>query len=57
MQIKLHWHEPIELGSSGTLRQTFKNFDFKTIPNVAGIYIFYRQTLQIMTPTSIPDIL
>ena len=22
MQIKLHWHEPIELGSSGTLRQT-----------------------------------
>ena len=29
MQIKLHWHEPIELGSSGTLRQTFKNFDFK----------------------------
>ena len=33
MQIKLHWHEPIELGSSGTLRQTFKNFDFKTIPN------------------------
>ena len=40
MQIKLHWHEPIELGSSGTLRQTFKNFDFKTIPNVAGIYIF-----------------
>ena len=44
MQIKLHWHEPIELGSSGTLRQTFKNFDFKTIPDVAGIYIFYRQT-------------
>ena len=44
MQIKLHWHEPIELGSSGTLCQTFKNFDFKTIPNVAGIYIFYRQT-------------
>lgn len=43
MQIKLNWHEPIELGSSQKLRETFRNFDFSSIPEVAGIYIFYRK--------------
>ncbi|WGE87656.1 GIY-YIG nuclease family protein [Actinobacillus equuli subsp. haemolyticus] len=44
MQIKLEWYEPIVLGSSGTLRERLKSFDFSDIPEVVGIYIFYRQT-------------
>ena len=41
MQIKLHWHEPIETWFLWNTSSNFlKNFDFKTIPDVAGIYIF-----------------
>ena len=44
MQIKLHWYEPIELGSSAALIERFSEFNFAEIPEVSGIYIFYRQT-------------
>lgn len=43
MKIELNWFEPIELGSSSTLRENIKNFDLKEIPDVSGIYIFYRE--------------
>ncbi len=43
MKIELNWFEPIELGSSGTLRENIKNFDLKELPEIAGIYIFYRE--------------
>lgn len=44
MKIKLNWYKPIELGSSSVLRDRLKNFNFSDIPEIAGIYIFYRQT-------------
>lgn len=43
MKIELNWFEPIELGSSSSLRETIKNFDLKEIPEIAGVYIFYRE--------------
>jgi len=43
MKIELNWFEPIELGSSSTLRENIKNFDLKDIPEIAGVYIFYRE--------------
>ncbi|MGC6408894.1 GIY-YIG nuclease family protein [Bisgaard Taxon 45] len=43
MKIQLNWYQPIELGSSSTLRNTLKDFDFTEIPEVAGIYMFYRE--------------
>ncbi|MFC3902806.1 DNA polymerase-3 subunit epsilon [Acinetobacter marinus] len=43
MKITLSWHEPIELGSSSTLREKIKNFNLKDIPEISGIYIFYRE--------------
>ena len=43
MQIKLHWHEPIELGSSNTLKVTLDTFDFSILPKIPALYIFYRQ--------------
>ena len=39
----LDWHEPIELGSSSNLRENIKNFDLNEIPNISGLYIFYRE--------------
>lgn len=43
MKIELNWFEPIELGSSGTLRANIKNFDLKELPEIAGVYLFYRE--------------
>lgn len=43
MKIELNWLEPIELGSSSTLRENIKNLDLKCIPDIAGVYIFYRE--------------
>ena len=43
MKIELNWMEPIELGSSSTLRENIKNLDLKCIPDIAGVYIFYRE--------------
>ena len=43
MKIELNWLEPIELGSSSTLRENIKNLDLKPIPDIAGIYVFYRE--------------
>lgn len=42
MKVQLNWHVPVELGSSNTLRGTMKNFDMKELPEITGIYIFYR---------------
>lgn len=44
MQITLDWQEAIELGTSTTLRDNIKNFDLKQIPQITGIYLFYRET-------------
>ena len=41
MKIELNWLEPIELGSSSTLRENIKNLDLKCIPDIAGVYIFF----------------
>jgi hypothetical protein len=43
MQIELDWYEPIELGSSSTLKENVKNFDFSLLPEISGVYIFYRE--------------
>lgn len=43
MKIELNWLEPIELGSSSNLRENIKNLDLKSIPDIAGVYIFYRE--------------
>lgn len=43
MKIEVNWLEPIELGSSSTLRENIKNLDLKSIPDIAGVYIFYRE--------------
>lgn len=43
MQIKLHWYEPIELGSSGMLKDTLNSFDLSTLPKIPALYIFYRE--------------
>lgn len=40
MKIELNWLEPIELGSSSNLRENIKNLDLKSIPDIAGVYIF-----------------
>ena len=43
MKIELNWLEPIELGNSASLRENIKNFDFNEVPEIAGVYIFYRE--------------
>ncbi|MEO9279593.1 GIY-YIG nuclease family protein [Acinetobacter sp. WA-87] len=43
MKIELDWYEPIELGSSSTLKDNVKNFDFSLLPEISGVYIFYRE--------------
>ena len=43
MNVELDWHEPIELGSSSTLKENVKNFDLSLIPEISGVYIFYRE--------------
>ena len=43
MNVELDWHEPIELGSSNALKDNLKNFDFSFIPEISGVYIFYRE--------------
>lgn len=43
MNVELDWHEPIELGSSSALKDNLKNFDFSFIPEISGVYIFYRE--------------
>lgn len=43
MQINLEWYEPISLGSSKNLSDKFQNFDLSLIPEIAGVYIFYRE--------------
>ncbi|MDQ9027578.1 GIY-YIG nuclease family protein [Acinetobacter nosocomialis] len=43
MKIELDWYEPIELGSSSTLKENVKNFDFSLLPEISGVYIFYRE--------------
>ena len=52
MKIELNWFEPIELGSSSTLRENTRNsnFDFSQIPEIAGVYIFYRQYNDVQEP-------
>lgn len=41
--VELNWYEPMELGSSSTLKENVKNFDFLLLPEIAGVYIFYRE--------------
>lgn len=43
MKIELNWFESIALGSSSTLRENIKNFDLNEIPEISGVYIFYRE--------------
>lgn len=43
MNITLDWHEPIILGSSSTLLKNLKVFDFSILPEIAGVYIFFRE--------------
>lgn len=43
MKVELDWYEPMELGSSSTLKENVKNFDFSLLPEIAGVYIFYRE--------------
>ncbi|MHA3083475.1 GIY-YIG nuclease family protein [Acinetobacter sp. ANC 5383] len=43
MNVELDWHEPIELGSSSALKDNLKHFDFSFIPEISGVYIFYRE--------------
>lgn len=43
MKVELDWYEPMELGSSRTLKENVKNFDFSLLPEIAGVYIFYRE--------------
>lgn len=43
MNVELDWHEPIELGSSSTLKENVKNFDLSLLPEISGVYIFYRE--------------
>ena len=43
MKIKLTWHEAIELGTSSSLRENINNFDFSNIPEISGVYVFYRE--------------
>ena len=43
MNVELDWYEPIELGSSSTLKETVKNFDLSLLPEISGVYIFYRE--------------
>ncbi|MDN5622263.1 MAG: GIY-YIG nuclease family protein [Acinetobacter sp.] len=43
MNVELDWYEPIELGSSSTLKENVKNFDLSLLPEISGIYIFYRE--------------
>ena len=43
MNVELDWYEPIELGSSSTLKENVKNFDLSLIPEISGVYIFYRE--------------
>lgn len=52
MKIELNWLDPIELGSSNTLRENTKNgnFDFSLIPEISGVYIFYREFNQSQEP-------
>ena len=52
MKIELNLFDPIELGSSSTLRENTKNgnFDFSLIPEISGVYIFYREFNQTQEP-------
>lgn len=43
MLVELDWYEPIELGSSSTLKENVKNFDLSLLPEISGVYIFYRE--------------
>ena len=43
MNVELDWYEPIELGSSSTLKENVKNFDLSLLPEISGVYIFYRE--------------
>ena len=43
MKVELDWYEPIELGSSSTLKEKVKNFDVSLLPEISGVYIFYRE--------------
>lgn len=43
MNVELNWYEPIELGSSSTLKENVKNFDVSLLPEISGVYIFYRE--------------
>lgn len=43
MKVELDWYEPMELGSSSTLKENVKNFDFSLLPEISGVYIFYRE--------------
>lgn len=43
MNVELDWHESIELGSSSTLKENVKNFDLSLLPEISGVYIFYRE--------------
>lgn len=43
MQITLNWYEPIALGSSKNLLENFQKFNLSLIPEISGVYIFYRE--------------
>lgn len=43
MNVELDWYDPIELGSSSTLKENVKNFDLSLLPEISGVYIFYRE--------------
>lgn len=52
MKIELNWFEPIELGSSNTIKENTRKdcFDFIQIPEISGVYIFYREYNQQQEP-------
>ena len=43
MNLELDLYYPIELGSSSTLKENVKNFDLSLLPEISGVYIFYRE--------------
>ena len=43
MNVELDWYDPIELGGSSTLKENVKNFNLALLPEISGVYIFYRE--------------
>lgn len=43
MVVKILWQKPIPLGTKATFAKKLQNFDFATLPDEPGIYIFARK--------------